>query len=565
MTVPSLTLAGTMEALSRHPDLSARTKADLQSAVRCFCRVLSLDPAVTDAGDLAALQDRLATAAPERSGLSRARWSVVRSQVLRALELTGAASPLRTAAIPLSPNWEAFLAAIPQQGQRLALSRFARFCSQQQVGPDAVSQMTFDRFGETLTAASLVRNPVDIWRDAARAWMALPAGILASAPAQVTVPPQARVQKPGRYPLAAFPQSFQDDLAAFRRWCVTADPLDEQARPKPLRGQTVISYTSFLHTAADAAVRSGVPIEEVTSLTVLTDRDIYLRILRQLLADTEQKATANVHGVAGLVPIVARDWLRQSPEQIIELKRLQAKLPKLRPGLTPKNRDMLAAFDDKALLGRFLRLGDDLWKEALSDRLPKNQRLVRAQMALLIDILQITPLRRKNICALVFDEHITWPNGPRSEALIQVAAADTKTEVDYLGELPLELSRRIHHYRTKLAPAITGKVPTHLFVKSDGTPKKPESVVDRLVVTLGNRLGIHMTAHQFRHFAGKLMLDANPGAYETVAQMLGHTGTKNVVRFYGGTDTRRASRHHGALIEKLREENKKRGTRGRKT
>lgn len=35
----------------------------------------------------------------------------------------------------------------------------------------------------------------------------------------------------------------------------------------------------------------------------------------------------------------------------------------------------------------------------------------------------------------------------------------------------------------------------------------------------------------------KLMFDAKPGTYETVAQNLGHTGTKNAVSFYGGTDT----------------------------
>ena len=139
-----------------------------------------------------------------------------------------------------------------------------------------------------------------------------------------------------------------------------------------------------------------------------------------------------------------------------------------------------------------------------------------------------------------------------------------KTEVDYAGELPLELSRRLHHYRTKLAPELTGTVPKQLFVKSDGSAKTEGAVTNRLVFLLNKRLGLNMTMHQFRHLAGKLMLDANPGAYETVAQNLGHTGTKNVVRFYGGTDTRRASRHHARLIEKLREEARQRDPKRRR-
>ena len=221
-------------------------------------------------------------------------------------------------------------------------------------------------------------------------------------------------RKPGRQPLGAFPASFRDELAAFRRWCVTADPLDDRARPRALRDQTVTSYLSNIHTAADAAVRAGVPIAE-HHLDRRADRARrLLKILRQLLADTDQKATANVHGVATVVLIVARDWLRQSPEEIAELKRLKAKLPKLRPGLTQKNRDLLAAFDDKALLRRFLLLADELWRRRSMAGCRRNQRLVRAQMALLIGILQITPLRRKNICVLVFDRHITWPNGPKA-------------------------------------------------------------------------------------------------------------------------------------------------------
>jgi integrase len=170
------------------------------------------------------------------------------------------------------------------------------------------------------------------------------------------------------------------------------------------------------------------------------------------------------------------------------------------------------------------------------------------------------------MCALLFGRHVTWPNGPTAPALIQVPAAEMKTEVDYAGELPLDLSRRLHHYRTRLAPEITGRVPSHLFVKSDGTPKRQESVTNRLVHVLNKRLGLNMSMHQFRHLAAKLMLDAHPGAHETVAQNLGHSGTRNVVRFYGGTDTQRATRHHAKLIEKLREDARQRGaTRRRKT
>lgn len=565
MATPVKTFADVLAALSRQPDLPARTRADLASAVRCFCRVMELDPTVADAGDLSALQKQLAKSPPERAGLSPARWSVIRSQLLRALEVTGAAKPLRTASVELTPAWAILMDALPGKRQQLALSRFARFCCSAGVAPEDVNQDTFGRYAKALTSSSLVRNAEDVCRVAAAVWTDMPENLRGQGPAHVPQAVVRRTRKRGRYPLSAFPAAFQRDLDAFRQWCMTADPLDDAARPKALRAQTVMSYSSNLHTAADAAVRSGMPIGEIVSLSVLADAAVYLRILRRLLADTEPGVSSTVHNVATMIPIIARDWLRQTPEQIAELKRLKAKLPRRRPGLTRKNRDLLAAFEDKALLDRFLRLEDELWREAQSPRMPSNQRLVRAQMALLIGILQIAPLRRRNVCALAFNTHITWPNGPAAHALIQVKSAEMKTDIEYLGELPLGLSRRLHQYRTRLAQEITGHVPSRLFIRSDGIPKTQEAVVNRLVVTLRKRLGIHMTAHQFRHLGGKLMLDANPGAYEAVSQLLGHTGTKNVMRFYGGADTRRATRHHAALIGRLREEAQARTGRRRKT
>jgi integrase len=63
-----------------------------------------------------------------------------------------------------------------------------------------------------------------------------------------------------------------------------------------------------------------------------------------------------------------------------------------------------------------------------------------------------------------------------------------------------------------------------------------------------------MTPHQFRHLAAKIILDANPGAYELVRQMLGHKNTKTTVNNYAGIDTRRAGRAHAELLLKLRKE-----------
>ena len=62
-----------------------------------------------------------------------------------------------------------------------------------------------------------------------------------------------------------------------------------------------------------------------------------------------------------------------------------------------------------------------------------------------------------------------------------------------------------------------------------------------------------ITPHQFRHLAAKIALDANPGAYELVRQLLGHKNLRTTTNNYAGIDTRRAGRAHADLIMKLRE------------
>ena len=68
-----------------------------------------------------------------------------------------------------------------------------------------------------------------------------------------------------------------------------------------------------------------------------------------------------------------------------------------------------------------------------------------------------------------------------------------------------------------------------------------------------------LTPHQFRHLLAKIHLDANPGAYEGVRQLLGHKNMKTTTNFYAGIDTRRAGRAHADLIMRLRENKTGRG------
>lgn len=119
-------------------------------------------------------------------------------------------------------------------------------------------------------------------------------------------------------------------------------------------------------------------------------------------------------------------------------------------------------------------------------------------------------------------------------------------------------------YRNEIAPGVIGKPPDAVFVKWTGRPRGQAAITDAIEKAILKHLGVRLTPHQFRHLVAKIILDANPGAYELVRQMLGHKNTKTTTNFYAGIDTRRAGRAHADLIMQLREKGISRRRRGQR-
>ena len=76
----------------------------------------------------------------------------------------------------------------------------------------------------------------------------------------------------------------------------------------------------------------------------------------------------------------------------------------------------------------------------------------------------------------------------------------------------------------------------------------------RLSRTIRDRTGIELTVHQFRYLAAKLFLEAHPGGYESLRQLLGHKSIETTIRSYAGVEMRRAARIHDEVIEQRRQE-----------
>ena len=93
---------------------------------------------------------------------------------------------------------------------------------------------------------------------------------------------------------------------------------------------------------------------------------------------------------------------------------------------------------------------------------------------------------------------------------------------------------------------------TGWFPGRDGGHKTTTVLRCQITGTILQETGLEVNPHLFRHIAAKLHLEANPGEYEVVRRVLGHTDIKTTTDFYAGAEGTAAARHFDQTILGLR-------------
>jgi integrase len=418
------------------------------------------------------------------------------------------------------------------------------------VTPAEVDAGIVERFITELKSSTLVRNLGELKGRVIRSWNRLAKLQVSAGPKICPISISQPAPPRGRW--ESLPASFQEDVSAYLAWALVPDPLDENARARALSPGTLHLRRDQIHSGIAAAIAAGVDVITLTSLASLVEPETFKKLLRQCWERDGKKLSAYTHGVAGALIAIAREWVKLPPEVLAQLKALRAKLGTLPAGLTEKNRTTLRKFDDPRLTSALLALPDQVWRRARRDLATSRRPFIDLQSALAIDLLLHAPVRMENLSSLRFGEHLHWPQGRGKPALLRFGLDETKNGVQLEFEISAELGERLWIYREEIAPRITGSRPEAVFVTWSGKPKTQAALTIAIKRTVLKNLGIKVSPHQFRHICAKIILDANPGAYELVRQLLGHRNMKTTTNYYAGLDTRRAGRAHADLIMKLR-------------
>ncbi len=172
----------------------------------------------------------------------------------------------------------------------------------------------------------------------------------------------------------------------------------------------------------------------------------------------------------------------------------------------------------------------------------------KAQVAAAIDIQLAIPLRPQNLSCLNWGRHFTEPDGPKNRLMLHIPAAETKSKgADFDAEVPDHVARRLRWYRRNILPRLGGDPNGSLFVTEGGDAKGQDTLTDQIIKIIECYLGIHMSPHKFRHFAGHFYLEENPEDFETAKALLGHAWSKTT-KIYVGSASGRASRAYNHFV-----------------
>lgn len=188
-----------------------------------------------------------------------------------------------------------------------------------------------------------------------------------------------------------------------------------------------------------------------------------------------------------------------------------------------------------------LKLSDELLDLgfALMARASEAEELDRAILhrdGLMIALLALVPLRRRNIAGLRLDRNLKELNG---SWLIVFDGSETKThcaiEIDWPSELNGPLSLYLQTHRPILS-ARSGRwskpIDNALWVSSHGSPMTEMAIYDRICLHTADAFGLGINPHLFRDAAATTLAILDPEHVRVSAPLLGHRTFSTTERYY---------------------------------
>jgi integrase len=547
---PIPTLADLLALIASDASLTPRQRHDICSALRAVGRALGRRLEEIPATPRH-LRERLSTLTSAMAGVSASRWNNVLSLTRAALKHAGLTTIAGRSVEPMAPEWRDFFCHINHRRIREGLSRFARYCSALGIRPEDVNDGIATPFLATLEDDGLIRKPRQVHRTMCVMWNRAGQTLLTPL-SRLSVP---QYKKAYSLPWDDFLPSLRGELEVYLAR-LSGEDLLADGDFRPLRAASIHSYHRLFRAFLSALVHRGHDISEFRRPVDIVAVDIVKDGLRFFIERAGDTKTTQAYNIARLLLALARHWVRVDADHVQKLKAICRRLDPGKAGLTAKNRDRLRQFDNQVNVHAFLNLPQKIWTRHKGRANPSRADALEVQCAVIVDILQLVPMRIGNLSSLDLDRNIirTRAKGCNVTHLF-VPAEAVKNRIPIEAELPAETVELLDFYLQQFRPLLQSGPSSWLFPNSRGSgPKKPSDLGLQIAKFLRRECGLQVNAHLFRHIAAKLYLEGYPGAYGFMSLVHAHSSQETTKRFYCGTETTAAMRHFDEYILRLRRE-----------
>jgi integrase len=452
---------------------------------------------------------------------------------------------------PLEPEWKKLRRRLKDRSRLAKLSGLIRYCSLKGIKPRAVDEAVVDGYMAYRKETTALAVDIKARRAIARAWNA--SRVIEGWPQQQLIEPPLKPKEGPRW--EDFPQQLQAELDSHLKFLTTHRRSRDGKRLRPCKASTLRTRRTDLISFAKKAVRLGIPIESLSSLSVLLAPEIVDRVLDAEWEQNGSEPKTSTIDLAKKLVAVARSAGCLTTEQLGELDDKRAALEQYRKeGLTPKNLKLIRQVLNSEVWARVINCPDDLMRRArfLKDQAPV-KAAVTAQIAVAVAVLTSAPVRASNLASIRLGENLIKSGGPDAPYLLMFPHFDVKNRVDLEFELDdfvtAVIDEYVHDYRPVL---MRGRSEDWLFPGEACGFKDAHFLGIQVTERIQKVTGLRITLHQYRHAAAAVYLREHPGDYETVRRFLGHRNIRTTVNFYCGLETTQATRLLGEVVRKHR-------------
>jgi Phage integrase family len=545
---PSLietSFADAVGIIAAAPELPEQTRRHWTTSVRQIAKALDKPIEVIPAR-FSAVRADLAQLHQVPAGLTVKTLQNHKSNVKSALLWLAREKGIPEHGAPLAAAWEKLRAEVKGGITRSRLSSFMRYCSANNISPAEVEEAAVDRFVSYRLRCS---RPADdaFRRLLARAWNSNVGTIPGWPVRRLTEPP---VKAAVDVEWAEFPERLRQDVDRYLEGLTRIRRSRTGQRIRPLKPSTIRTRRAVLQAAARMAVKTGVPIDKLDSLSALIAPEVAEKVLDAYWRKNGENPKLFTIDLACRFLAIAKETKCLNEADCERLDEMRRDLEDRRQGgLTDKNIAFIRQVLSPGVWGRVVKLPFAMMAEARRQQHAPVRAAVTAQVAVAIAIERVAPVRLGNLTAIRLGTNLIKPDGPNSNYWLAFPDYDVKNRVKLNYPLEQDVTRLIDEYVHDFRPALLrGRNEDCLFPGQRRGSKGKISFSGQITKRIYKATGLRMTVHQFRHAAGALILKHRPGEYELVRQLLGHRNVQTTINSYIGLENIHASEIFSKIV-----------------